>query len=358
MPDLDKALRKVAQVIVGGFGTSVTMRKTTASAYSTATHKVTSTPVDTTIKGRLSDYEAHEIVGRVQVGDRKLTIAAADLTYTPRTEDEVVIGNRIYSIEDVASPQATDEAALHIMQIRGGAAAERAFLPTDLSGLVLWLRADTIADRLDGDTVQTWKDESGQGNHMTQATAAKRPIYKTGIVNGKPVVRFDGADDVLAAGDVIEGTSGLSIFAVVKVTAAEGSKAIISKGQHVASESGWSFHESGVDGDLVFRGGEAGNGFVWIQQRDFGSWGSTFHLLGAIYEPSFQQLREASTALGADGSDADVHDANAIVLRIGNVVFENSPLPGDIGEIIVYDRRVIASEVTSLETYLATGWAV
>jgi hypothetical protein len=42
----------------------------------------------------------------------------------------------------------------------------------------------------DGTTVTTWTDMSGLGNH---ATAAGTLIYKTGVLNGQPVVRFNGA---------------------------------------------------------------------------------------------------------------------------------------------------------------------
>ena len=47
----------------------------------------------------------------------------------------------------------------------------------------------------DGDPVATWMDASGNGNHATQTIAASRPKYRTGVANGLPVVRFDGADD-------------------------------------------------------------------------------------------------------------------------------------------------------------------
>ena len=42
----------------------------------------------------------------------------------------------------------------------------------------------------DGATVATLTDMSGLGNH---ATAAGIPIYKTGVLNGQPVLRFNGA---------------------------------------------------------------------------------------------------------------------------------------------------------------------
>ena len=55
-----------------------------------------------------------------------------------------------------------------------------------LAGLVLWLSASAIGGLADGDPVVTWPDSSGQGNDVTQATASKRPLYKTAIQNGRP----------------------------------------------------------------------------------------------------------------------------------------------------------------------------
>ncbi len=41
-------------------------------------------------------------------------------------------------------------------------------------------------------TVQQWNDQSGNNHNAAQGTSAKRPIYKTSILNGYPVVEFDG----------------------------------------------------------------------------------------------------------------------------------------------------------------------
>jgi hypothetical protein len=65
------------------------------------------------------------------------------------------------------------------------------------SGLVGWWRADDLA-LTDGAEVATWTDTSGTGSSLTQATATARPLYRTNVVNGRSVVRFDGIDDFLA----------------------------------------------------------------------------------------------------------------------------------------------------------------
>ena len=79
----------------------------------------------------------------------------------------------------------------------GGYGGAAPFSPTDIAGLVLWLAADLGLALSDGDPVVTWPDQSGNGNDVTQPVAAARPTFRTAVINGEPVVRFDGVDDVL-----------------------------------------------------------------------------------------------------------------------------------------------------------------
>ncbi len=62
------------------------------------------------------------------------------------------------------------------------------------TGLVEWLKVDSITGLSDGASVATLTDSSGSGNSVTQATGTKQPIYKTNILNGKPVLRFTAAN--------------------------------------------------------------------------------------------------------------------------------------------------------------------
>jgi len=62
-----------------------------------------------------------------------------------------------------------------------------------------WFKADTISGLTNGAAVATWNDVSGNGNNATQTVPSQRPTYITGAINGKPVVRFNGAgSDYLA----------------------------------------------------------------------------------------------------------------------------------------------------------------
>lgn len=115
---LDAPLRKVAQSVLAKFGTSVTIRRVTGTSYSTTTRSMVPTTADTVVKGRLDEYLDRELGEVVHVGDRKLTIAAADLTFTPTVDDKVVIATLVYEVIRVQSDIATDAAAIYVMQIR------------------------------------------------------------------------------------------------------------------------------------------------------------------------------------------------------------------------------------------------
>jgi len=121
MANLDAALRKVGKQIVDTFGTSVIYRRVLVGNYDTTTGAPARTEIDKTIKGRFDEYGIHEIGEVVAVGDRKLTIAAKDLGFDPNTEDLVEHNDKVYRIVHIKSPQATDQAAIHVIQLRGGA---------------------------------------------------------------------------------------------------------------------------------------------------------------------------------------------------------------------------------------------
>lgn len=71
------------------------------------------------------------------------------------------------------------------------------FTPADLGDqVVCWLKADALS-LSNNDPVSSWTDSSGNGHAAVQATASKRPLYKTNSLNGQPAVQFDGADDDL-----------------------------------------------------------------------------------------------------------------------------------------------------------------
>lgn len=85
--------------------------------------------------------------------------------------------------------------------------------PSDLS--TLWKdTGGTDPVTAAGDAVARIDDKSGNGNHLTQATAANCPLYQVDG-NGNPYLLFDGADDVVNA--TITGFTTLPFDVIVAI---------------------------------------------------------------------------------------------------------------------------------------------
>ena len=70
--------------------------------------------------------------------------------------------------------------------------------PYNIPGMKLWLRADAGVVK-DGDNlVAEWQDQSGNDYHAEQGVQANKPLLVDVGVNGKPVLRFDGNQVMLA----------------------------------------------------------------------------------------------------------------------------------------------------------------
>jgi hypothetical protein len=95
------------------------------------------------------------------------------------------------------------------------------FDPSDVAGL--WADWDAASiEGIDGDPVSVWPDSSGNGHDLAQPEGANQPALKASIINGHPVVRCAGNDWVVEDAAIGVGAGDLSIFAVVKGAAANG----------------------------------------------------------------------------------------------------------------------------------------
>jgi len=115
--------------------------------------------------------------------------------------------------------------------------------------------------------VTTWYDQSGNGYDATQTTDANQPqIVTSGSVileNGEPTLSFDGTDDYLFTGSVLDvnGLSNLYFFTVVQTTntvyAGNTNKAIF----WMAETGSWGqIHNSLTQTQVAFRFGTGQSG--------------------------------------------------------------------------------------------------
>ena len=115
---LATSLRSVASKLMAKFGGDVTIRIVTNSGYSTATGVSTETVADTNIKGVVEDVRRTEVNDLVQQGDKKLTIAALDVTTAPTPADRVVISGRSLQVIEVRTIEQDNQPIVYELFLR------------------------------------------------------------------------------------------------------------------------------------------------------------------------------------------------------------------------------------------------
>ena len=99
--------------------------------------------------------------------------------------------------------------------------------PPDSANIVLWFDATTITPQTDDTAISQWDDLSANAYHVTQATAAKKPHYRTaagaGAINGLPTVDFartQAKKMESTAGNPLAGGAARTIYVVGRDSAA------------------------------------------------------------------------------------------------------------------------------------------
>lgn len=65
------------------------------------------------------------------------------------------------------------------------------------SNNILWVKSDSLTGFSNGDSIDTWRDVSGNSNHLTQSTGDYQPVYVTNSKNGFAGVKFQTSNNRL-----------------------------------------------------------------------------------------------------------------------------------------------------------------
>jgi hypothetical protein len=217
--------------------------------------------------------------------------------------------------------------------------------PTDIAGCHIWLAADAIVGLADGDRVTTWADGSGNGNDATSAGLA-RPMYKTGILNSLPVVRFLGsAGEFMTWANVISSLTAGTFFAVIKNSAAQGS-----------SQLGHPM-KAGASG--------SGDHYPYADSVIYDGWGSDSRKTTGTPAADLRSWHHY-TVKSASGEWTAWHDGTQHYTTSSNTVsFTTAPelarssgnhWDGDIAELIVYDSALVTADIQDVWDYLDAKW--
>lgn len=230
------------------------------------------------------------------------------------------------------------------------------FNPRALPGLALWLDATKLNLAADA-AVTSWPDLSGAGKDAAQGTGSKQPTYKTGILNGRPVVRFDGGDGLATPSIDFSGTATVSVFLVVLASGA-GALQMICELTDGSTQPYWHVRRDATDKPGSYIVGDVG-------QNSFQATGTLGTVSGHVVSTTFDlSLATNETNQWLDGSAAgsrasNVNNTNSAfqagVVYIGARSASSLFYVGDIAELLVYSADRTA-ERPAIEAYLRAKW--
>jgi hypothetical protein len=220
-----------------------------------------------------------------------------------------------------------------------------------MTGSVLWLKADTI-DLNDGDAVATWADSSGNGNDAAQEDEDSKPTLDGWGVNGRPAVKF-WERLIGMPPEVVPETMTTSLVLPQPFTA-------IVVASVVSSTEGAVFGDDNLSAMLY-------------NDRDDGGWMRVYcgsngisgpvaaldapHIMSAVVDG-------ASTYLAIDGAKGSPGDPgsnfpNPLVLGYsGDGYYLGVSDPGEIAEVVAFDRMLSDADRVAVETYLSKKYGI
>jgi GTP cyclohydrolase III len=100
---LASSLRPTASKLMAKFGGLVTIRRITSGSYNATAGTISEAATDATIRGVPQDVNRREVNELVQASDKRLIIAAADISAAPTTTDKVLINAVVHQIIKIAT---------------------------------------------------------------------------------------------------------------------------------------------------------------------------------------------------------------------------------------------------------------
>lgn len=235
------------------------------------------------------------------------------------------------------------------------------FLPTFVSGLALWLDASQLSGLNDGDAMSSWTDMSGNSRHAT-GTTTQRPTYKTGIVNGKAVARFNGSSNGLVTGNVdFTGTSAVTVFCVASCISGSDRAMVELTTSTAAVTNGFVlFRQTTSNKPVAFIRGDVGNSVATHDVAMSGT--STFRLVSAKFDKSLSTNEAVVWVNGGWSSTiSNSNNTNAFAnapIYIGSRAQSSLFWSGDIAEVLIYNRALTATERLQVQGYLNDKYAL
>ena len=223
----------------------------------------------------------------------------------------------------------------------------------NIPDITLWMKASDIgvSQPEDNEQISSWTDKSSNGYVYSQGDSSRRPWHRTNIINGQPVVRFDGNDYMSNPADnpFPLGNGEYCVFAVFAPA-------------------------SDIVSNLFFAGSGATDQAFFLRHQPTlaltdGWWNSnatspnnslsigTFSLVRTQYNAVTGRKLYINSQLVATNTSVTKNTATGTTY-IGSQLAGQNAFHGDLAELIICSRDLTPTEITTIESYLKNKYGL
>ncbi len=218
----------------------------------------------------------------------------------------------------------------------------------------LWLRADKgvlnsgDTEALPGQSIQTWNDQSGNDNHVTQGTAGNQPLLIGNAINGRPMLTFNGTSHNMT-GELGSISAPITMITVNRFTAAATDAYVMTIGDLNANQTVSVSRET----DNNYYAFTQGAKYYGPTLTD-----NTPHIIHARHNiaAAFHEVFLNETPFAATDYGAEVITDGSLILGANRNI--DTFLGGDIAEAIVYNNILNSAQKIIVENYLAAKYGL
>lgn len=238
-------------------------------------------------------------------------------------------------------------------------------------GLGLWLHPESEAVSGSGG-VATWRDDSGNGNDLSQSVREYQPAFVEDAVAGGPALRFDGEDDHLLRTDTAGVPNGSARTFVVVAALSDRSARSPFLTQGEFSSNGVDANHYGLEANTFGTSGDRFGAFLVSYAYDADRATDTAYHVHTLRTETFPERSDirSSTTYYIDGSPTGISVAaggdteetefagDATALGSFPIESPSEVLHGSVAEVRVYDRALPDDERSFVESALLDQYSI
>jgi hypothetical protein len=217
--------------------------------------------------------------------------------------------------------------------------------------MTCWLRSDAFVT-YSGSNVSFWADQSGQAYNASQSNSSNQPSLVVNSINGLPAINFNGTSSFMQFPTGFNNfAQGLSIFLVVKPTAATALSQIINLGTGSSNDYNFGIEINSSSEAEFFVYTSAGSGMTSV------SYGSTIGTSAQLIEVIQTGTNATILTNGANPvTNASMNSIPEPTGRTANYLGQASGggnyFNGEIAEVIIYNTALSTVQRQAVESYL------